>query len=454
MKRRRDESGFAMLLVFVLAAAIAIGLYMEMPRLAFESQRQREHLLISRGEQYKRGIQLFYRKYHTYPQNLDDLETTRNMRFLRRRYKDPMTGKDEWRLIHVGPGGQLTDSLVQPLPQPGQPGQNQGNATASNATPDGSQPQAGAGPTIDPATGQPVNPGLNMALRRPSDRQIGGGTEQPPSPDDPNQPQPQNPAPQNPAPQYPVQPGQPQYPVQPGQPGQPQNPGQPVQPDPSQPAQPQYPGQPGQPQYPGQPGQPQYPGQPVQPAYPLPSAPGMPPGSGNPIQPGQPYNPTQPYTPGQPYNPSQPYPGQSGFGPQGGNGPQTAGSSSGGAFSPQNQGTGLINSILTTPRQPPSSLGLQGGGTGLAGVASTAKGVGIHIVNERKKYQEWEFVYDIKKDKTTGVGQMMQQQQNMMQGTPGGMGGAQPNGAFGGTQSPNQTPTQTTTQPPPSQPNQ
>jgi hypothetical protein len=115
---------------------------------------------------------------------------------------------------------------------------------------------------------------------------------------------------------------------------------------------------------------------------------------------------------------------------------------------------GAINSALFAPHQTPSGLGLQGGGTGLAGVASTAKGVGIHIVNERKKYQEWEFVYDIKKDKTTGVGQMMQQQQNMMQGTPGGMGGAQPNGAFGGTQSPNQTPTQTTTQPPPSQPNQ
>src|ERR1019366_2215392 len=118
------------------------------------------------------------------------------------------------------------------------------------------------------------------------------------------------------------------------------------------------------------------------------------------------------------------------------------------------QGTGLINSILTTPRQPPSSLGLQGGGTGLAGVASTAKGVGIHIVNERKKYQEWEFVYDIKKDKTTGVGQMMQQQQNMMQGTPGGMGGAQPNGASGATQSPKPPATQTTTRPPHSQKNQ
>src|ERR1700693_790781 len=132
--KTRTESGFAMLLVFVFAAAIAITMYMEMPRVAFESQRQREHLLITRGEQYERGIQLFYRKYHTYPQNLDDLETTKNMRFLRRRYKDPMTGKDEWRLIHVGPGGQLTDSLVTPLTPAGQqPGAGQ-NGTGQNGT--------------------------------------------------------------------------------------------------------------------------------------------------------------------------------------------------------------------------------------------------------------------------------------------------------------------------------
>jgi hypothetical protein len=117
----------------------------------------------------------------------------------------------------------------------------------------------------------------------------------------------------------------------------------------------------------------------------------------------------------------------------------------------------LINSILTTPRQPPSGLGLQGGGSGLAGVASTAKGPGIHVVNDRKKYQEWEFVYDIKKDKTTGVGQLMQQQQNMMQGTPGGPGGVQPNSPFGspaGPGGPAQPSPQTPTQPPPNQPNQ
>src|SRR5260370_16022032 len=114
---KRHESGFAMVFVFVMAAAIAIGLYMEIPRVAFESQRQKEQMLIDRGGQYQRAIQLFYRKYRTYPQNLDDLETTRNIRFLRRRYKDPMTGKDEWRLIHVGPSGDLTDTLIKP-PKP------------------------------------------------------------------------------------------------------------------------------------------------------------------------------------------------------------------------------------------------------------------------------------------------------------------------------------------------
>jgi hypothetical protein len=100
-------------MVFLLAASIAIAMYAVAPRVAFESQRDKEQLLVDRGEQYKRAIQLYYRKFRKYPVKMEDLENTSNIRFLRKRYIDPMSGKDEWRLIHVGPGGQFLDSLTQ-----------------------------------------------------------------------------------------------------------------------------------------------------------------------------------------------------------------------------------------------------------------------------------------------------------------------------------------------------
>jgi hypothetical protein len=107
-----QRRGFALLLVFALAASVAILIYLEIPRVAFERQRDKEALLIDRGEQYARAIELYGRKMNRRPQTLDDLEKAQTIRFLRRRYKDPMTGKDEWRLIHMGPNGQYLDSKV------------------------------------------------------------------------------------------------------------------------------------------------------------------------------------------------------------------------------------------------------------------------------------------------------------------------------------------------------
>ncbi len=40
-----------------------------------------------------------------------------NRRFLRHRYMDPITGKDDWRLIHIQ-NGVLTDSVVNKLKNP------------------------------------------------------------------------------------------------------------------------------------------------------------------------------------------------------------------------------------------------------------------------------------------------------------------------------------------------
>jgi hypothetical protein len=91
----------------------------------------------------------------------------------------------------------------------------------------------------------------------------------------------------------------------------------------------------------------------------------------------------------------------------------------------------MIQQILTTPRQPPAGIGggLTGGGTGLAGVASTAKGEGIHLINDRSKYQEWEFVYDLKNDKSS-AGLIQQQQQLQQMGLQPGQlpPGVQPGG--------------------------
>src|SRR5215475_670759 len=106
MRRRRKESGFALLLVFLLSACVAIVLYTEVPRVAFEAERQRELLLIDRGNQFKRAIQVFCTDKTNnptarYPASVDELENFNNHRYLRHRYRDPMTGKDEWRLIHI-----------------------------------------------------------------------------------------------------------------------------------------------------------------------------------------------------------------------------------------------------------------------------------------------------------------------------------------------------------------
>src|SRR6478736_398072 len=99
--RRKQEGGFALLLIFVFAAGIAIALYMELPRAVFESARTKQDMLTERGEQFKIAIRRYYAKTRMFPTSLDQLENTNGVRFLRRKYVDPMTGKDEWRLIHA-----------------------------------------------------------------------------------------------------------------------------------------------------------------------------------------------------------------------------------------------------------------------------------------------------------------------------------------------------------------
>ncbi len=85
-------------MVLLLTIALAIAA----PRIAESIRRDKEEETIHRGKQYARAIQMYFGKYNRYPNSIDQLMKTDNMRFLRKRYKDPMTGKDDWRIIHLG----------------------------------------------------------------------------------------------------------------------------------------------------------------------------------------------------------------------------------------------------------------------------------------------------------------------------------------------------------------
>src|SRR5947209_12470171 len=96
---RSNDGGYIIIAVLFAVALILIALTAALPAIGTQIKRDREDELIHRGHQYVRAIQLYYRKFGRYPASIDELKSTNNLRFLRREYADPITGKDEWRLI-------------------------------------------------------------------------------------------------------------------------------------------------------------------------------------------------------------------------------------------------------------------------------------------------------------------------------------------------------------------
>lgn len=146
------QQGYIMMALSLALALVLIALSAGLPKIATELRRQREDELIHRGAQYTRAIRQYYRRVGGYPLNLDQLEDTNHMRFLRKRYNDPMTNA-EFRMLHVGevqlapkvlptttPGSSVMNTLsLQGMPAPTDLGQ-----VASS-----SQPQSEtAGPTF------------------------------------------------------------------------------------------------------------------------------------------------------------------------------------------------------------------------------------------------------------------------------------------------------------------
>jgi type II secretory pathway pseudopilin PulG len=109
---RTHEDGYVLLALLLVVALLAITTAVALPAISFEIRRDREQEMVHRGVQYSRAIRAYYKKFGRYPTRLEDLDNTNNLRFLRKRYKDPITGQD-FKLLHYGePGVTLAGGIA------------------------------------------------------------------------------------------------------------------------------------------------------------------------------------------------------------------------------------------------------------------------------------------------------------------------------------------------------
>jgi hypothetical protein len=109
----RNQSGVTYLLVLFFVAASSAMLAATAIIWSHERQRHKEEELLWIGNQFREAIGLYYQRtpgaVKRYPEKLEDLlEDKRYLttaRYLRRIYRDPLTGKPQWGLIPAPEGG-------------------------------------------------------------------------------------------------------------------------------------------------------------------------------------------------------------------------------------------------------------------------------------------------------------------------------------------------------------
>jgi type II secretory pathway pseudopilin PulG len=176
--QRRDEQGYILLTLLLIVSLMIIATAVIVPSIAFEIRREREMELVHRGVQYTRAIRLFSKRNGRYPSRPEELLGQQDVRYIRKLYKDPITGKD-FRLLHLGdiqpttnpnalgtPIGAAADSSPDQSGQPSapSPGQSEGQLPQSPSGDAGANPAAAPPPPPpDPAQGPVVNFGQSNA---------------------------------------------------------------------------------------------------------------------------------------------------------------------------------------------------------------------------------------------------------------------------------------------------
>jgi type II secretory pathway pseudopilin PulG len=170
--RIRRERGYAMLALLLMASLLMIGAAAVAPSIALEIRRDRETELIHRAMQYRRAVRRFTKQTGRYPMKLEDLESTNGVRYLRRRYKDPVTGR-EFRLLHMAdiPAAMGTSTNAWSL-QPGTGGDNAAQDRGNNS--DGQDQQSSRTAPADSSTSSSNNQ-ANRDTNQSTNQVLGGG---------------------------------------------------------------------------------------------------------------------------------------------------------------------------------------------------------------------------------------------------------------------------------------
>ena len=114
-RARSKESGYVLLAVMLTLMLMLIALSVEAPRIAQQIKREKEEELVHRGKDYATAVKRFVHKNGgRYPLSVEQLENTNHIRFLRKKYVDPMTGDSDWKMVHVGEA-----EIKIPAPNPG-----------------------------------------------------------------------------------------------------------------------------------------------------------------------------------------------------------------------------------------------------------------------------------------------------------------------------------------------
>src|SRR5688572_5364856 len=99
IRRAAGERGYLMVALLVAMSVMAILMGAALPAYHTMARREKEAELVFRGEQYARAIGLWQQKFANQP--APSIDVLVEQRFLRKKYKDPITD-DEFQLLGAG----------------------------------------------------------------------------------------------------------------------------------------------------------------------------------------------------------------------------------------------------------------------------------------------------------------------------------------------------------------